>query len=159
MWEISNLDQTITFLLSVALGLIFSFLYDILKAVRLTVRPKTFAVAVSDLFYCLFCALITFCFFMLRTKGQPRGFAFLGEALGFFVWRILFSKIFLKILLSVFRFARKIFLKISLISSTFLGSIYRKITELYKKFMKLSKKGLKRIKQLLYNLLNRKNIE
>ena len=159
MWEINNLDQTTTFLLALALGIFFSAVYDVFKAVRLTCRPKTIAVALSDVVYFLLLTLFTFCLFMLRTKGQPRGYAFFGELLGFILWRLTVSKYFLKILLFIFRILRSLFLKISLISSAFFGVIYRKITELYKKFMKLSKKGLKRIKQLLYNLLNRKNIE
>ena len=159
MWEINNLDQTVTFLIALLLGAAFSAVYDVFKAVRLTCHPKTISVALSDVLYFLLLSFFTFCLFMLRTKGQPRGYAFFGELLGFVVWRLTVSKYFLKILLFVFRVLRSLFLKISLISSAFLGVIYRKITELYKKFKKLSKKGLKRIKQLLYNHHIKRNIE
>lgn len=155
MWEINNLDQTVTFLLSIAFGILFSVLYDVFKSVRIACRLKKLTVALSDVVYFLVITLFTFCFFMLRTKGQPRAFAFFGELLGFVLWRLTLSKYFLRVLLFAFRIFRSLLLKISLISSAFFGVIYRKITELYKKFKKLSKKGLKRIKQLLYNHHNR----
>lgn len=151
MWEISNIDQTATFLFSILLGTVFSLLYDILKALRTVLRRKMLAIAFWDALFCLIFAVFTFFLFMLRTKGQLRGFVFLGEFVGFFLWRSIPSRIFLPLMLKLMRAVRRCLLSISCKLSSSFDLLCRKYAEVYKKFKKTFKKVLKRIKQLLYN--------
>lgn len=95
MWEIGIGNQATTFLFSVILGLGLSFLYDIFKIIRRVKKPKAITVFILDVLYFLIITVIFFCFFLLRTNGELRGFCFVGAAIGFALFSLTFSKVLL----------------------------------------------------------------
>lgn len=93
MWEIGINNQATTFLLSVALGVGFSFLYYIFKIIRSIKKQKFITVFILDILYFLILTVIFFCFFILRTNGEIRLFCFSGAIIGFLLFSLTFSKV------------------------------------------------------------------
>ena len=75
MWEIGINNQATTFLLSVVLGVGFSFLYYIFKIIRSVKKQKFITV------------------FILRTNGEIRLFCFCGAFIDFVLFSITLSKV------------------------------------------------------------------
>lgn len=92
--DFSNHAQLLTFLLAVALGAVFCLVYDVLRALRHCVRRGAVAVFFEDVVYFTVWGFCTFCFFLLFTKGMLRLYVFLGELLGYTVFRFTLSRIF-----------------------------------------------------------------
>ncbi len=156
MWEISNIGQGATFVWALLLGIVFSFLYDILKSLRLSFRHGALAVALEDFSFCALCALLAFSLFMFTTNGQPRGYAYFAMGAGFMLWRITVSKYQIKILKRIFRIVFVIRSKIKSIFQHFYDKISLKTEKVFKKLLSKLKKVLKGVKRLVYNLFNRK---
>jgi len=102
MWEISSSRQLLSFLYAVVLGLLFSFVYDILKSYRIMKKSKDYWVLLQDIFYFFTLSVITFIFFLIFTNGEIRVFILLGLLLGFVLWRLTFSSFIVFILKKVF---------------------------------------------------------
>lgn len=92
--DFSNHAQLLTFLLAVALGAAFCLIYDVLRALRHCVQRGAVAVFFEDVVYFTVWGFCTFCFFLLFTKGMLRFYVFLGELLGYTVFRLTLSRIF-----------------------------------------------------------------
>lgn len=147
MWEISNYNQIISFLLSICLGSVFCFFYDVVRALRKVCINSFFAVAVTDVLLWTFYAFITFIFLMATTNGEIRAYVLWGELIGFGLFRISISKLlfpFLSfIILKAYALKRK--------TTRILGVIYTKIEELCLKMLKYMCNLIKSIKKLLKN--------
>ena len=155
MWEISSSNQAVTFLLSLALGVFLSLLYDAFKSLRLSFRHGVFAVALEDILFFALATFLSFCLFMLRTKAEPRGYAYFAMALGFLLWRISLSRKNVKLLCRVIGIVKTIFSKISESFSRFFDKIRLQSEKVSKKFVFCVKKGLKGVKRMVYNLIKR----
>lgn len=166
MWEISVSNQIITFALSVCLGALSCLIYDILRAMRKTGFDSFVAVFITDILFWLFLAFVTFIFLISRTNGEIRGYVLIGELIGFIILRFTVSKLWFKILYSVFMLFVK--LKLFLRGKTIL--IYSKIERfillkgkqlltVIKNVLKSVKKLLKNRPKLLYTSVNIKSAE
>ncbi len=158
MWEVNSGAQIITFLISLTVGAFFSVIYDIFKSVRICFRCNKLAVFFQDIAFCLICTFVTFCLCILRTKGQPRAFLVFAIAVGFFVWRLLLSRFFVFIFCAVLRFILKIKRRVESVLKAVFYKISKKCTQMFKKFQKKIKKGLKGAKGMLYNQLKHKRV-
>lgn len=150
-WEIDSTGQLITALLSLAVGVFLSFIYDVFKAFRLCARKSRATIFFEDIVFGLIATLICFCLLMLRTKGQVRLYVLLFLGLGFVIWRLTLSKFFIKFLSAILRFLKSVLSSLKAVFS----KIARKVIAKSKKFYKSAKKGLKGIKRLLYNQLGK----
>lgn len=81
-------DQTAYFLWSLALGVLLGVLYDMVRALRMTLRAGRLHVAVSDVIFFAVCGVITSLFALPFNKGNVRGFILFGEAVGFLGYRL-----------------------------------------------------------------------
>ena len=129
MWEINSNNQIITFLLSVALGGIFCLIYDVVRAMRKVGFNTTFIVNVTDILIWIIYAFITFIFFISRTNGEIRGYALVGELIGFWLARITVSRIWFILL----KFA---FLKIAHIKRKIMSRFYLLFDNMETRFLK-----------------------
>lgn len=157
MWEISNYNQTIGFLLSMCVGCVFCFLYDILRALRKVGINSFFMVAITDVLIWMFYAFVTFIFLMATTNGEIRAYVLFGELIGFVLFRASVSKLLFPILKFVFLKIYTAKLKIS----QFFNKVYVKFECFFSKtfkyvckFIKRIKKGLKNAFKLLYTNKN-----
>ena len=157
MWEISNNNQIITFVLSLLLGCIFCLLYDILRALRKVCLNSFMAINICDLICWIIYGFITFIFLIARTNGEIRGFVLLGELIGFVLFRVSISKYIVGIL-------GWFFIKLAYIKQKIDGLFYLyfdksekgvlKTIKYVPKIFKSIKKFLKSRLKLLYNKLN-----
>ncbi len=154
MWEISNLSQLSGLLYSVIMGVIFGFLYDVLRALRIVKTFKNITVFFQDVFYFVIIANITFIFFLAVTKGEIRLYILIGILVGFLSYFFTLSRLFTKLLKLLFS---KTFNLFSLLFNVFyriFDLCDRKITDFLKNMRKCLKKVLKKGKELVYT--NRK---
>ncbi len=163
IYSLSLATQTKNFLLSLGLGFIMGFFYDLFRIIRISISKNKISVIISDLLYCIFFGFITFIFFITVNEGEFRFYLLLGEAIGFSVYyfslgAIIFSfseflvdkiKKGIKRIFCVLFFPFKwIFIKIKGVFDKFLKKGRKRSKNLKNK----SKFLLKVNKHLLYNL-------
>lgn len=90
----SNSQQFTAFLISILLGAVFCVVYDCIRVMLRKHNSGGVVVFLADVLF--FCAIgtVTFVFFLLFFKGMIRIYIFLGEALGFIVFRFTLSSLF-----------------------------------------------------------------
>jgi len=81
-------DQTRLFLHSLGFGFSLGVLYDLFRVVRLAVAPRGRRgyLLAQDIVYSVICTVLSFFFFLAVGDGALRGFAFIGEILGWLVY-------------------------------------------------------------------------
>ena len=154
MWEIDLGNQIATFLLSIPLGCFFALLFFVFEAFRIANNIKGIRLWIRDIVFFVFAGLITFCFLLVRSNGEIRGYVLFGIAGGFWLFKRLVSKIVLKCLVWLIRFSKRQYERIYVAVGTRFLKIYRKICKTLKKLQKYKKKGLKMQEQLVYTETN-----
>ncbi len=157
MWEISNYDQIIGFLLSLIIGALFCFVYDLIRAFRFVSGSSILAITIGDLVLWIFYAIITFVFLIATTNGEIRGYVLIGEFLGFTIFRMFFSKWLYFVFCFIFSKITFIQQKITDAFEVFYSKFELLISNLYKclsDFFKSIKKLLKNTRKLLYTNKN-----
>lgn len=149
MWEIDINDQAVTFLLSLALGVILCLLYDIFRALRRVFDYGSIAVFIQDILFWLISAFITFMFLMGRTGGGLRGYVFIAALAGFTVFRLTLSRPITAALAWVFSGVYRIYRFINGRVYAFLGLVGRLFIRFGGFFAKKSKTAPKTLKKLL----------
>lgn len=150
MWEISNVSQAYSFLLSVCLGFLFCIFYDAFRAVRYTVNYKSAMVFLQDIIYFLLISFVTFIFLLIFTNGEIRGYVIFGIVLGFIICFYTFSKLTLIFFKFIFGLLFAIFGKINLCFNLLINNTNEFITKIFNIIKNTYKKGLKKVKGLLY---------
>ena len=147
MWEISIGFQTVSFLCAVLVGVIWATAFDCFRAVRKTVKHSAVLVFFEDLFLFLAFTFITFMLLMARCNGEVRGYILVGEAIGFILCRLTFSRLTLPFFSLILSFMLKIFSKINYHLDRF-GAFLEKNTD--KMWLNI-KKTFKKIKVIRKN--------
>ena len=140
MWEINLSDQATTFLLSVLLGANFCLLFDFTRGMRAFGINSKVAVFFTDIIYFLLVSFVNFCFFLTRESGQIRGYVFVGEIIGFFLFRLTLSKI----IMIIISFLHRVYTKINTAIKRIKAKVFLKIKEKTSNFEKKVKKPIKK---------------
>ncbi len=140
MWEISSFSQILASFYAFLLGMLLALFYDIIKVTRKLGIKNEILVFLGDIFFSFFAAILTFLFLLVFTNGALRAYVILLELIGFIVFRIIFSKLFLKFLYFLFSRFKKIFV----IVSTLLFKFSNKIEDILLKFGSIIKKTFKK---------------
>ncbi|MEG0370988.1 MAG: spore cortex biosynthesis protein YabQ [Clostridium sp.] len=90
-------------------GLIVGILFDIYGIVRGINNPNKIMVAISDILFWVFEALVVFVFLIFTNNGDLRYYTFIGMILGIFSYFKMFSKITRAILIRSIKVISKIF--------------------------------------------------
>lgn len=93
--DFSNFWQIQTLGYALLVGVLLCLSYDLIRFFNKLTKPSTFVLALVDIIYWIYAAVVTFCFFMLFSKGVIRLYAYLGFFTGFFICRITISKLFM----------------------------------------------------------------
>ena len=141
MWEINLADQIKTFLLSIPLGMFLSAVFYVLEAFLRTDRKKGVAVWISDILFFCFAGFLSFCFLLVRTNGEIRGYAILGEIIGFYLFKVLFSKHILMFLIWILSRIKAVLGSVQRLFSNIARKMYSKIHQKMKNIGKRLKKG------------------
>lgn len=154
MWEIDLSGQIYTFLLSLMLGAAFCLVYDTVRALELKARMSAPAIFLVDVLYFIVISLFEFCFFLVRTNGEIRGFVFVGQLAGFLAARKTLSRIYGFLLLAIFGLIKwikkQMFRLIFAPICRFFNKIGRFSLQVHKKYSLFVKKCLKNHKGLVY---------
>ncbi len=166
MWEINLTNQITSFLLSLALGIAFCLVYDILRVAHKLGLNSFWAVFFTDIIYWVVASFVTFLFLIARTNGELRGYIFVGEIIGFFLCRMTISRLFFSVLYFCFK-------KLLILKNIFSGIIflfYQKFDcfeskirclfcRFFKRVVKTVKKVLKKVSKMLYTDKNNVSVE
>ncbi len=164
MYSIPHSQQLVIFLTALGIGFLLGVVYDILRAIRLSITKSQKAHIFFDILYFLILTLTSYIFILAANKGEIRFYIIVGELLGlaFYYFSLgiavikatdiavnllrQFFKFIFKVISSPFRLAFRLFsfLKKKL-------SVFLKKTE--KKSSKIQKKVLQKAHLYVYNLL------
>ena len=111
MWEIDLYDQITTFLLSLSLGAVFALVFYFGEAVRVANNISKIRIWINDISYFAVSAIITYCFLLSRSNGEIRGYIIVGIVLGWWLFKIVFSKHFVKFLTIIINGINKILVR------------------------------------------------
>lgn len=111
MWEISSTSQILTFLYSIVLGFSIGIIFDLPRSFRPFVKHKSAYLFISDLSFWILTAFITFCFYLVFTNGELRGFVVIGMLFGFITERLTLSLILVRFFKKTLNFLRKTYNK------------------------------------------------
>ena len=81
---------------SLIMGVFLLFVYDILRIIRRVIPHDGFWVSVEDLVFWLYCGGEVFLLMYRESNGTLRWFAVIGAMTGMFLYRKLFSPVFVK---------------------------------------------------------------
>ncbi len=163
MYSVPQSEQLTIFVASLGLGFLLGIMYDVFRAIRLSLTNSKIAVIVFDLLYFFFFGLFSFLFILALNKGEIRFYIIAGEFIGALFYYISFGiaaikftdlcvrglkrvyKFIFKLISAPFRLIKRVFLHLS-----------KKLKRLFKKTEKNSektrKKHLPKARIYVYNL-------
>ena len=163
MYSVPQSEQLSIFLASLGAGFLLGILYDVLRALRLSITLSKVAIVIFDLLYFFLFGLFSFLFILALNKGEIRSYIIAGELIGalfyyvsFGIVAIKFTDLFVKtlrrfyaiifrLISAPFRFIKRIFSYLRI-----------KINKLFKKTeknsQKMRKKHLPKLRIYVYNL-------
>lgn len=163
MYSVPQSEQLSIFVASLGLGFLLGVLYDVVRAIRLSLPYSKIATVIFDLLYCFLFGIITFLFILALNKGEVRFYIIAGEIIGALFYYISFGIAVIKITDHVTAFLKKVYkLIFSIIRAPFrllkrlFVAIKNKMLLLFKKSeknsQKLRKKHLPKLRVYVYNL-------
>ncbi len=103
-----SLNQLSTLLYFILTGAIIGILFDIFRILRKSFKTSDIITYIHDfLFWILTGAILLFSIFTFN-NGELRGYIFIGIIFGITIYLLLFSKYFIKILVAIIGFIKKI---------------------------------------------------
>ncbi|MCD7761832.1 MAG: spore cortex biosynthesis protein YabQ [Lachnospiraceae bacterium] len=101
-------QETAVFLCSVLHGAALSILYDLLRALRRSIRHSLVALSLEDFFYWLLAGILTFHLVFWELGGVIRGYAFVGMLIGFLLYHITLSRGFVRAVSTLLRWIGRV---------------------------------------------------
>lgn len=155
------ISQVQTFALTVGLGLLIGFGYDMLRAVKKFTRPSRTILFFADLFFWIVMTAVVFFALLSNNWGEVRAYVFIGLATGGLFYTLTLSRPIYRLLITVLAFIQKICLTVARpfiylagkigraakrghrfaarMEKTFVGGTKRRIEKIPKKFSRKKK--------------------
>lgn len=115
------------FLGSIAVGAILSFLYDIFKSIRFAFKSNKQHILFYDILYFFISAFITFIFILSVNCGEIRFYIIAGEIIGFCIYCMTLSRLFMKFFICMISILKKVVNKVYLVIYIPCVSVLKKI--------------------------------
>lgn len=96
-------EENLFLLYSTGMGIFITFVYDLLRIMRRTVRHNSFFVSLEDIFFWVFCALTVFALMYNMGNGNLRWFAVFGALAGMLLYLKTVSPWFVRIMSDLLR--------------------------------------------------------
>lgn len=161
MWEINVGNQFATFLYSLCLGAVLCLFYDVLRALRKVGYNSFWTVFIGDIFFWTVSAFATFVFLLARTYGEIRGYVIASEFFGFVIFRLIFSRLFLKVFEFIFASFKKLYFYLDMFFTVIYNKTERAVLRFFNVilnfFMLIAKKFKKLLKSIGKVLYTNKN--
>lgn len=145
LYGLSLATQTKGFLLSLGLGFLMGFFYDVFRLIRLSISQNKALIIVFDLLYCIFLCFSTFIFCMTVNEGQLRFYLLLGESIGFAVYYFSLGVVIFSSGERFIIFIKRCFKRIFKLLIFPFKWIFERMNALFNKFLK---KGWKRARKI-----------
>ncbi|WP_130808083.1 spore cortex biosynthesis protein YabQ [Senegalia massiliensis] len=120
-------------------GIILGFIYDLYRVFRYYLKPKRIATMIEDTIFFILISIIVLLLLFYTNSAELRWYVFLGFLVGSILYKIIFSKYIIKILIFIMNKIIKVF-------KTILGTVISPIKILINIIKKPLKKILKKIK-------------
>lgn len=163
MYSVPQSEQLLIFVSSLGMGFLLGILYDVLRALRLSITRSRIALVFFDILYFILFGLFSFLFILALNKGEIRFYIIIGEIIGALFYYISFGIAVIKITDKTVALLRKLYsLIFKVISAPFrlikklfcrLKSKMEKLSaKTEKKSQKIRKKHLPKLRLYVYNL-------
>lgn len=86
--------ECICFLRACLLGAALGFLFDIFRILRRAFKCSNAVISAQDLLYCFVAGYATFCFLLRFCDGRLRWYVFVGEIIGWVLFRLTLGNLF-----------------------------------------------------------------
>lgn len=125
-------QETMIFLTAVCHGIIWTWVYDLLRAFRIAFSHNTAAVSAEDFLFWITAGFFTFCLTFFQTDGVIRGYVVLGIGLGAILYHYSVSRWMMRMVSEALKYLKNLMLffweiLISPVKKT--GRIYKKVIE------------------------------
>ena len=100
------------FLMYISTGILISLLFDIFRASRRTIKTSDIVTYIEDIIFWILATLLLLYITFILNSGNIRLFNFIGLALGGILYYFTVSKYFIKIMVTILNFTKKVFIKI-----------------------------------------------
>lgn len=104
----NNLEQLISFIYFIVVGIILSIIFDIFRILRRTIKTSDIVTNIQDVLFCIITGIIILFSIFYFNKGELRLYIFIGIILGIIFYMIFISKYFIKINVEIINFIKKI---------------------------------------------------
>ena len=104
----NNLEQLISFLYFIIIGIIISVIFDIFRIFRRTIKTSDLITNIQDILFCIISVTIILLSIFWFNKGELRLYIFIGIAFGISFYMIFISKYFIKINVAIINFIKKV---------------------------------------------------
>ena len=105
---LSMMDQFRILFLSMLLGSVTGFIYDIFRIIRKVFKHSNLLIQLEDILFWLIATAVAFYFFLNRSYGEIRMFALLGTACGIVLYFATISRVVIKISVVVVNFVKRV---------------------------------------------------
>lgn len=161
---VSITQQVNLFLGAGLVGIALGAVYDVFRILRLAVKPFMVVVLIEDLLFFFLFTAATFFYMLLYNNGHVRLFVIIGELIGFTLYYFTVGMLVMGISKAIIRFIKwllrwlyKIFIwpfvRLFQLIAGLMVKMLGGLKKIVKKPLVKTKIGLKRQRQILYNLL------
>ncbi len=153
MYSVPQNEQLAIFVLSLGLGFLLGVLYDVIRALRLSVTRSKIILIICDIIYFIVFGLISFLFILALNKGEIRFYIIIGEVIGAVFYYVSLGIAVIKITDKVIVLLHKLYCLIFKIISAPFKALGRMFASFFTKTRKLFRKTEKKSSKIQKNLL------
>ena len=156
MYTVPQSEQLSIFLSALGFGFILGVLYDLMRAIRLSLPASKIATVIFDLLYVFIAGISSFLFILALNKGEIRFYIIFGELVGGAFYYVSFGIAAIKLTNRLSAGLKKFYCFLFKVFSTPFKFIHKNFSLFFKKSeknsQKLSKKHLPKLMMYVYNL-------
>ncbi len=106
----NNLEQLISFVYFIIIGIVLSIIFDIFRIFRRTIKTSDIVTNIQDILFCIITGIIVLFSIFYFNNGQLRSYIFVGIIVGISVYMIFISKYFIKINVYIINLIKRLIL-------------------------------------------------
>jgi len=152
---VSVKNQAAIFIISIVVGTLITFIYDIIRVKRRLISTSKLLVNLEDLGYWLVVAICIFAMTYYSNDGELRGYFFIGIFTGCMLYILALGKFIMKIFIAIVKLLIVFFTKLYNIISFPIKFIYKILKPVFIAFFKCYLKTAKYLSRI-FKILNTK---
>ncbi len=164
MYNVHQSEQAVIFLTSLGVGFLLGILYDVFRAIRLSLTKSRTATIIFDMLYFFTFGFLSYIFILALNKGEIRSYIIIGEIIGALFYYFSFGIVAVKLtdtFVAVVKKIKEFVLNVISFPFKLLHRLFYKsflkikdfLKKTEKKSSKMQKKVLPKLRLYVYNLL------